>query len=680
MDVQSLALLLDQQARAEIDARLYFTQCDGKNQQTTRTVVYATDPQKNISNPFEALMTVPTDPPSSKLHLIGGHFYANGKLYAVPGMETPEIKLSAAEDTYVLVGIGINPKNDRTFLVCETYHGEFPLFNNYTIPSALVKIPAGKSPIVSHYIMDLRPFIHYNVSTPADRAIVSIACIKPQESVAFELMRGHRLPPIISFYKKLPGAGIYTITHEYNSTTDFIPLTDAEPTYDDSMNAVTLKPIITANPITIAGGPNVIVVSAMNGADSNTGTFSDPLRTLEAAFDKFNGNPGVYDTIFLQAGYYSPGRALIANSPVTIIGEDPVTCIVCVNGALPHNMFTFNDNATLRTIQMEWGVLETDNYYAIVAKGEFHCFNCIFKQINQHRVGDWIRVHSHLIISNCIMNNPYNIVPATSMSRLYSCIPGWSTAIPPYQEIVANNIVLGPWDQTFTIGGSLVNIVESAGEDPGLEDTKRYYLKPGSIGIDTGMPTIVGTDLDNTPTDVGIYGGMYASMVRHKEYPITETPVFRYAYSTMYSPVISRFVSIDVIRGIAPPECEIYGAVSFNGGHTWLIWDELLGAWKRIADLTKLPTTTSTATDLCKRLVDMGPIQTKGEIMFAWALKSSLVTNTPYFRGVNMTVKAASDTLVPIQPTDFNVVIAEDTMMVTNLSSDQIKDVVIVAY
>ena len=113
MNVQSLALLLDQQARAEVDARLYFTQYNGGNQQTTRTVVYATDPLKDISRPLEELMTVPTDPPSNRVHLIGGHFYANGKLYAVPGIETPEITLSESEDTYVLVGVSINPKTTK---------------------------------------------------------------------------------------------------------------------------------------------------------------------------------------------------------------------------------------------------------------------------------------------------------------------------------------------------------------------------------------------------------------------------------------------------------------------------------------------------------------------------------------------------------------------------------------
>lgn len=677
MNVQSLALLLDQEARAEVDARLYFTQNDGGNQQTTRTVVYATDPLKSISNPFEAIMTVPTDPPSNKVHLIGGHFYANGKLYAVPGMETPEIVLSESEDTYVLVGVSINPKNDKTDLFCETYHGQFPLFDNYIIPSAIIRIPSGKSPIISNYIMDLRPFIHYNVSLPTDRAVVNIACIKPHESAAFELMRGHRQPPIINFYRKLPASGTYTITHEFKSMNDIICISDTVPQYDDVKEAITLKSTTTASPLSMPSTPNVLFVSAKDGRDTNSGTFSDPYRTLESALDRLNGMPG-YDTIFIMEGVYTPSRVLEFTKPVTIIGEDPIKCIIRTVPSMPHDLFIFNEEAEVRTIQIQWSVRKDDGYHAVTAKESIKFFNCVFKQGVQYKVSDWIYAYDDLLISNCILHNPYTEIPGTSRSRFYTFEPSWTS--PPYKEYFANNIVIGPWNQTFNSGPSFPNLVEDNGDDLGLEDTRKYYLLPGSDGVNHGEITIVGTDTDGTPPDVGLYGGMYASMVRHQEYNIGDIPVFRYAFSTMYSPIISRFVSVDVVTGYIPPDCGVYGAVSFNGGHDWLIWDDLMGAWKRITDLTTLPLTNSTSKALSQHLVDMGPILTKGEIMFAWALKSSVVNATPSIKGVNIVVKASSDTLVPIQPDNFNVVIAEDTMMVTNLSDEQIKDVVIVAY
>ena len=56
MDVQGLALLLDQQAKGEIDARLWFTADNGGIANTTRNTVYAVDPLKDISTPMESMM------------------------------------------------------------------------------------------------------------------------------------------------------------------------------------------------------------------------------------------------------------------------------------------------------------------------------------------------------------------------------------------------------------------------------------------------------------------------------------------------------------------------------------------------------------------------------------------------------------------------------------------------
>lgn len=677
MNVQEIALLLDQQARAEVDARLYFTQNDGGNQQTTRSVVYATDPLKDISNPFEAIMVVPTDPPSNKIHLIGGHFYANGKLYAVPGMQSDEFILSNDEDTYILAGIKINPSTDATSLFCEEYHGEYPLFNNYVIPSALIQVPKGADKIISPYIMDLRPFIHYNVSLPEDRAVVTISCLNPKESVAFSLMRGHRQPPILSFYKKLPPeASSYTITHEYHSMDDIIKLTDDSPEYDSVDEAIKLRKVSTTTNLSIADTPNIIVVSIKDGSDTNPGTFDNPMRTLDAAFDRFNGMSG-YDTIVLKEGIYIPNNVLTATKPITIIGEDPSKCIIQVSSTLMHQMFIFEENVWLRTVQLQWGVPNIEGYPAITANKEIKCFNCVFKQTNQRRVGTWIYAYWHLIISNCILYNPWSI--ASSRSIFYDFDASWSS--PPCLEKFENNIVLGRWDQAFTTGIPPINLVEDNGDLITLEDKTKFYLKAGSLGIGTGVPTTVGANLDSTPTDIGLYGGQYAARFRVTKYPVGEVPVFRYAMSTLWSPVISRILEVELVKAYFPESnCMIYGAVSFNGGHDWLIWDELLGAWKRLSNLSLLPTTGSTYKELCRRLVEMGPIHTKGEIMFAWALTTSDPNWSPAIKGVKITVKANADTITPVLPKDLNIVIAEDTMMVTNLSEDRLRDLIIVAY
>lgn len=686
MDVATLVTLHDQNARNEVEHRLYFTQRQKPNGsgtnmvESTRTVVYATDPLKNISYPFECLMTVPTDPPSNKIQLIGGFFYANGKLYPFPGMETPEILIDPNQDTYVLTGVRIDPNTDRTDLYVQTTHGEYPFMDRSVVPSALIKIPSGFDKIISGYITDLRPFIHYNVSTPEDRAVINIACINPNESVTFELMRNKRLPPIINFYKKVPPEGTHTITHTFTSSDDIVVLGEDQPSVD-SVQGVTLKKTIVAQPLTMPSTNNVLFVSALTGNDSGDGTATYPLLTLGAALDRYNGMTQ-YDTIFIMEGIYSLNSHKQINRDLLLIGESPTTVSIRLLNSTSSLLTTVDPlvKVTIRTvsfISLTPALASTADANMSFAGGAY-IHNCIFKQATGVRVLPIISNTGPLLISNCIIHNPYYTTPSTSSSYLYNPSGTGSVAI-------TNCYIIGPWLTSFTVGVATRNYQDAGSGASFMFENLEGYYPTGTTpsGVHSGLPIGTNaTDLDGAPISTGIYGGQWAAMFKREWYPIDQMPIFKYRYHTLYSPVIARFVSITPVMSFTPPiaNCHVYGAVSFNGGHDWVVWDEFLGSWKRIADLETLDINGNSAEDLCVRLVNNGPITTKGEICFAWALKSGHPNYTPNIKGVQMTVKADADTITPIYPEDLNVWIAGDTVMITNLSDEKQNDVVAVAY
>lgn len=677
MDVQGLALLLDQQAKGEIDARLWFTADNGGIANTTRNTVYAVDPLKDISTPMESMMTVPTDPPSKRLHLIGGHFFANGKLYSFPGMESDPIVIDGNVDTYVLTGVRIDPYTDYTSFYCETYYGEWPFMDPAVIPSALVKIPAGQGKILSQFIIDLRPFIHYNVSSAEDRVVVDVACVNPYESIAFSLIRNHRLPPIMNFYQKRPPAGTSTIVHTFDSMDAITVLTKDEPEYDADQNGIRLKYHISTIPVDIPTGPTVLVVSAEYGRDSNPGTYDDPMGTIEGAIDRLNSNV-LYETIFVLAGRYSPKKTLNITRPVVIIGKDPHTCIFDLKE--DRVFIDATDRLTIRTMQFSWITPETANVPDLIqAKDDVRILNCLFKQASINRVARVLQFYKNSWISNCVIDNPFSTDHPGSISEFYRRAPGWDATT--YVDRVENCIITGQWNQAFISGISTRNLIEQNGDVLDIEDRTYFYPADNSKARDYGHSYLVGLDLDSSPTDTGLYGGQYASGSRVKQYSLSDLPVFKYKIQTMFSPVIGRFVNVVPIYSNFNNAGEVYGAISFDGGHVWVAWDEPLGAWRKISSLDRLDIEGNTAHDLAQRVINMGPIPTKGEICFAWGLKTTNRKHSPVLKGVRYIVKANGDSLVPLYPENqLSVVVAEDTVMVTNLTAERITDLVIVAY
>lgn len=677
MDVQGLALLLDQQAKSEVDARLWFTADNGGIPNTTHNTIYAVDPLKSISDPLESMMTVPTDPPSTRLHMIGGRFFANGKLYVFPGMQSDKIVLSGTTDTYVLTGVRIDPLTDKTDFYCETYYGEWPFMDPAVIPSAIAIIPAGQTKIFSQFIIDLRPFIHYNVSTPEDRVVIDVACINPHESVAFQLMRNKRLPPIMNFYKKMPPPGVQTILHELNGMDKITVLTKDQPEYDDAQGGIRLKYHLAMIPVDIPTGSNVIVVSAEDGKDSNPGTFDLPMSTIEGAIDRLNSDPQ-YDTLFILKGRYRPKKTLVLNRPCVIVGQDPHTCIFDLKDDRP--FLIANTPFTIRTMQFQWSMPPSPNVQVLIeAHTDAYFFNCYFKHMSINQVACMLLVYRNCWMSNCVIDNPNSSRYPSSISQFAQKTPGWDGNI--FEDKLENSFVAGEWTDPFISGISTRNLIEQNGDNLSVEDREYFYPLPTSQAIDYGLSHRVGLDMDGSPTDSGLYGGKYASGYKTRQYSLSDLPVFKYKIQTMFSPVIERFVSVTPIFSNFNNAGEIYGAVSFDGGHVWLSWNEALGAWKKVNRLDRLDVEGNTARDLAQRVVNMGPIPTKGEICFAWGIKTTNKLHSPVLRAIRYVVKANGDTLIPIYPeSQLSVAVAEDTVMITNITDQNINDIVIVAY
>ena len=345
----------------------------------------------------------------------------------------------------------------------------------------------------------------------------------------------------------------------------------------------------------------MLVVSPLTGNDMNPGTNNEPLRTFEAAVSKLNISTNV-DTIFIREGIYAPVAPIEVNRDVTIIGTNPMKCIFRL--LKDQQFLETNSQVTFRTLQFQWSIRPESGIQSMVlAKGKISFYNCVFRQAHQQGVIPWCIHADDFILSNCVVYNPFWKMPA-SKSIFYQPVAGGAVGIDRFE----NTIVLGPWNQVFP---SVSNIIESLGQDPKLEDLIQFYPLEDSPCIDTGIETLVGADNDGTAPDIGLYGGKYASMRRVSQYPLAVMPVFKYHIQTMFSPVIKRFVSVTPLLGYAPPECKVYGAVSFDGGHTWLGWDEHRGAWRKITDLNLLHIHGNTWDKLSERLVLMALLLTQ---------------------------------------------------------------------
>lgn len=668
MDVHSLVLLTDQLSTAEIDARLYHIQNDKKWQGTTRNVVFGSDPLQDISVPLETLKVIPDDPPSKKIHVIGGVFYSRGEMYAVPGMISKDIIINSTATTYVYVGFKIDRNKGLVDLYTETTYGNMPAFHPDTFPCALVVIPPGFEKILSDFITDIRPWMNFDISHPNDRITVEIGCLSPGESQVFDRKPFHSGPPLMSVYTRVPKAGVHTVIHTFDGLDKVSVLSEDQPYYNDLAEGLTLIPITMRYPITIPATPNVLFVSMLRGKPGWPGTLDKPVPDLKTAVDILNGMTG-YDTIFVEEGIYMVKEVLTIDKPVQIVGQSPLKSIIRMALDLPFG--TLKMPAVFKTLQFQWSVRAVSASSIIHAEQEVSFFNCVFKTLSSTSTALFLLNDSHRVLQNCVIHAPY--LNASPKPRFFDPRPTLSA----WYEAIENNIILGEWNNPFPTPYNIID--DTLSNTAGLEDFIDYYLKPDSPSKDTGNISRVGIDMDGSPPDIGLYGGQSSSMARVTKYNVGSMPVFRYHIQTLFSPVISKFLAIDPILGYAPIACQVYGAVSFNGGHTWLAWDEGTAAWK-VVDLSKLDIQGNTWKELSTRLIQMGDIKPKGEIAFAWGLKTSDPDNTPVIKGVRFTVQSDGKALKPVYPDKIDMLISEGTVMVSNIGAERLQDIVIVCY
>ena len=246
---------------------------------------------------------------------------------------------------------------------------------------------------------------------------------------------------------------------------------------------------------------------------------------------------------------------------------------------------------------------------------------------------------------------------------------------------IGNNIILGTWGHPFPTGPTSQNLFDLSPDASvvGLEDLLKFYPKPGSMAIQQGIVTLVGANKDGSRTDIGLYGGGFASQARVSSYSVRDMVIFRYTAMTMFSPSLKRFINAMPLTGYSLQQHNIRCAVSFNGGHTFLAWNESAAAWA-VINMDRFKDQANTPQDLANRLINMGDVGTRGEIVIAWGMWTTDPTQTPIIRGIDLQVQSDGLAIKPIWPDQLDMLISDESIMLTNIGHDRLYNITVVVY
>lgn len=679
--------LQDMAARRAVDDRLYFIQAGVEHlqQQTTESVVFARDPLQPISKVLDSLKVIPSVPATNSIAITAGWFYCNGLLYAFPGSPNLAIHLSPDVTTTIFVGLKVN----RTYHTVESYvnteHGAMPSILPDVLPLALVQVRADATQILSDDIVDIRPFLHYDVSPPADKREVYIPCLGPMEGISFDRKPYHTGAPQLQVWQKL-GTTLsnYKVVHSYKKPVDynevesgeFIPFTPlyngANLEYSQVYDGMRLKKIVTRNPVELFNRDADTVFVDPNGSDSWPGTKARPVMTLDQAISVVAVKPEI-TTIYLNTGVYVSTTPKLLNRAVTILGRDPESVILRMAG---NGYIRVDGSDTTGTLRFQTVCLQFSGQIATppadasnmwIRANRLAYYNCVFRIVSEAYACATLTLgYAYMFFTNCIFHNPYPLLGSTA--RIY-----------PDEVLnfngVQNCVYIGDWVTTKIVSS---NNIDSALVDPKLENIPQFKYRPvyNSPCINAGTYNEVVADIDGSFPDIGLYGGQFASLADYAVYPLNKLAVFKYPLQSLFAPVLAKFASIAIEADI-PTDTQIYGAVSFNGGKVWLTWNEGKAAWVAI-ELSQLVSSGNTMNYLRTKLQQIDLTEYHGEIILAIGLYTQDANKSPGVKTVTFTCDLSKDSLTPYPMDVLDVFVDDEAVYIRNRLDVQVRDLVVV--
>lgn len=673
IDAHALMLLFDQAQEYAVENRLMLISHEFPDRAiTTETVVLARDPLKVIADDLDALKIVPTMPTSDQFMAIAGHFYSRGVLYRFSGATSGHITMPITVAQTLLVGYKINRLLRTVELYHTTVYGTLPEFHPDVMPAAVIRLRAGATEIRSEDILSILPLYDYDTSHPGDRTFSIIPCLLPRASTMIDHRPFyHDSPPILDIWQMYPQGTVQYVMQSFEKQSDLLDIidpTDPKAVYDPELYGVTLRAEIIRDPIDLPGDASIIFVDPQYGQDINPGTKSQPVASIRIAVAIFNAMPEK-TTIFLNPGIYQQNYdRLVFTRDIEIVGY---SLSADVRFSIQGRAWSFMGNVRMRNLLLHnIAVPPSSDGTAIIMAGtnRIDMLNCVIRYWEGTERIPLLDLEN-LFMTNCVCHNPDDHFQA----RLYPTQP---TGFLGQQNLV----IIGNWSSPFQWDPSNYTTTNAAAYTA-LVDPQRYDYLPVKDGPLAGEGTYatVGANVDGSAPDIGVYGGQYASEFPIKGYPVNQPAIFKYSLSSMFSPVMDHITDIETSVGI-PTGTQIYGAVSFNGGGTWLAWDQYTAAWVEIP-IGEIHQRGNTYDDLVQRIIAMGQIIPKGEIVYAWALTTTTKDETPVMRYVKTSYETKVDSYVPFDRSKVQIMVNEFSILIQNVSdTEKILNLAIVAY
>lgn len=670
----------DALARQEVDDRLYMIMDENEHPvRTTENTVYARDPLQCISNILDALKVVPVTPVTNKVAIVAGHFYCGGELYTFPGAASVEIPIHPYLPTYIFVGLQVNKNTKEVTPWINTEYGVLPSYFPEILPLALIHKRPDADAFLSDDIIDIRPFQNFDVTIPRDKLEVEIDCLGPGEAVSFSRRPYTGGAPFLQVWQRLGAGTVYNIVHDYrrpedslDSWRDFKPykelLNGEYLRYNPATDGVSLDTLDRRLPVEFGNLPEVIFVSPL-GRDTWNGTKSTPVATIAQALSIANALPEK-TTIWLDTGLYVCTSPLTFSRPITFVGKDPESVVVRFSsrGKL---RFTYvgPEPVVFRTMNLQfYGQIQfPDTQEAWIHGDRVEVFNCVCRITSEaSQCAPFFGAISSLFFTNCIFHQEHPVL--NTVAKI------WQDTMPSEFLGVQNSIYIGTWGHALQMGFSNIN---ANVVDPVLEDIVQRKYRPdfGSPCIDAGVFTRVGNDIDGSLPDIGLYGGQFAALANNSVYPIGTLGVFRWPVQTLFGPMITSMHDIvDIVH--KPANTEIYAAVSFNGGKTWVAWDIARAAW-RLVQLDQLRTMGNTWEYMKEQLKRTDFTVYSEEIVIALGLWTSDPEQTPTVKYVEFQgdIDSTALTLYPMDQLD--IFVNDTTVFLRNRLPGRVRNLVV---